>query len=44
MIVKRQKIYKKKRSIYMDTYKVTSYWLFGFIPIFVNHELISPSM
>lgn len=40
MIVKREKIYKKKRSIYMDTYKKTSYWLLGIIPIFVSHELI----
>lgn len=40
MVVKREKIYKKKRSIYIDIYKRTSYWLFGIIPIFIKNEIV----
>lgn len=41
MIVKREKIYWKNSGIYRDMIKRTSWWLFGIIPIFINHEIIS---
>ena len=40
MIVKREKIYKKFKPNWRDTVKCTSWWLFGIIPIFINHQII----
>lgn len=40
MIIKREKIFKKKAGIFNDTYKRTSYWLFGIIPLYINNQFI----
>lgn len=41
MIIKREKLYRKKHGIYMDTYKRTSYWLLGIIPIYIDNKLLN---
>ena len=43
MIVKRERIYTKKESIYTYTYKRTSWWLFGVIPVFINNKILGRS-
>lgn len=40
MIVKKEKIYKKKNIIHYDVIKCTGWWLFGFIPLFLNYQII----
>lgn len=40
MIVKRERIYIKKQGIYLNQIKRTIYLLFGFIPVFIKHEII----
>lgn len=40
MIIKREKIYRKRNGIYNDTVKRTGWWLFGFIPLFINYKII----
>ena len=40
MIIKREKIYIKKDGIFHNVIKCNSYWLLGFIPLFVNHTII----
>lgn len=41
MIIKREKIYTRKRSIYYETVHRKSWWLLGIIPLFVNNQIIS---
>ena len=41
MIIRREKIYKKKRGIYYDTIHCISWWLLGFIPIYMNYRIIN---
>ena len=40
MIVKKQYFKVKKRNYYRCEYLITSWMLFGIIPIFVNEKLI----
>lgn len=44
MIIKREKIITKKISIFKETYKRTSYWLFGIIPLYIKDEFIQRSI
>ena len=41
MIIKREKFFTKKEGIFTDTYKKTSYWLFGIIPLYIKNEFIA---
>lgn len=41
MIIKREKIYYKKVSIFKDVYKRTSYWFLGIIPLYIKNEFLN---
>ena len=41
MIVKKQYFKDKKRNSYRGKYLITSWELFGIIPIFINEKLIA---
>lgn len=40
MIIKREKFYIKKDGLFTNLIKSESYWLFGFIPLFINHRIV----
>lgn len=40
MIIEREKVYTRKRSIHTETIHRKSWWLFGIIPLFINNKII----
>ena len=40
MIIKREKLIMKHYGPSMETYKRTSYWLFGIIPLYIGDKFL----